>query len=98
MSGQNLQLWEIKAEVQRLVKRNQPALSGVLTQGAVRPGPVLVAGAGAALGIVGPVSGALVGAHGLGQLTAGPAPAGLTVALAVDTHTVGRAAGVDAVH
>ena len=70
----------------------------VLTQGAVGPGPVLVASAGAALGVVRPVSGALVGTHGLGQLAAGPAPAGLTVTLAVDTHAVGRAAGVDAVH
>lgn len=41
---------------------------------------------------------ALVRAHGLGDLAAGSAPAGLTVALAVDAHPVGGAAGVDAVH
>jgi len=69
-----------------------------LTQGAVRSGPVLVTGAGAALCVVGPVSGALVRAHGLGQLTAGPAPARLTVTIPMDTHTVGRAAGLYAVH
>lgn len=40
----------------------------------------------------------LVGAHGLGDLAVGSAPSWLAVTLAVNTHPVGRAAGVNAVH
>lgn len=68
----------------RELERNQTR-----TQRAVVPGPVLVAGAGAGLGVVGAVARALVRAHGLGDLAAGSTPARLTVALAVDAHPVG---------
>lgn len=40
----------------------------------------------------------LVGAHGLGDLAVGSAPSWLAVTLAVNTHPMGRAAGVNAVH
>lgn len=41
---------------------------------------------------------ALVWTHGLGNLTVGSAPAGLTVTLAMNAQPVGRAERVYAVH
>lgn len=68
------------------------------TNRAVRPGPVQVTGARAGVRVVRAVTRALVRTHGLGDLTAGSAPAGLTVALAIDAQPVGGAEGVDAIH
>lgn len=68
------------------------------TNRAVRPGPVLVTGAGAGVRVVCAVTGALVRTHGLGDLTVSSAPAGLTVALAANAQAVGRAERVYAVH
>lgn len=44
------------------------------------------------------MAGALVGAHGLEDLTVGAPPARAAVALPVDTHTMGGTARVQAVH
>lgn len=70
----------------------------ILTYGAVGSRPVGLAHAGSRVGVEGAVAGALLGTRALQNLTADPAPARVTVALAVVTGSVTRTRRVHAVH
>lgn len=70
----------------------------VLTHRAVWPHPAGVTAADAGVGEDRTVAMALVGAECAGQLAVGAPPAWLAVTIAVDTDSVTRAGGVQAVH
>lgn len=70
----------------------------VLTNGAVGAGPVGLADADPRVRVEGAVTGALLRTGALQDVTADPAPAGVTVALAVVTGSMTRAHRVQTVH